>query len=279
MGKRSDALNGVYEATGDLYNGKPLYRKRDDNDKWLLFTTTNNWCFSPSASKNSKDGKGWCFSVQTGIDHPTQVAKWKIYANGAEDKWEDHALMKCIVHQDVMVSGVVGRKADQLNGVYEATGDLCNGKPLFRKRNNPGALCEWLRFDTSINLWVFGTTANKDVNDSKGVCASVKSGIDHPTQVDKWKIYANLAVDQWEEHAPMKCMVCTSSLSRKRNDPPVSAKYKELPREQQQQQQQQQPAWQQQQQHEWRTRTNGHCGGSQQRPQWQEEPRRSCSIQ
>jgi hypothetical protein len=137
VGRRAEILNGVYEATGDLYNGKPLYRKRNEHDKWLLFTTKNKWCFSSSASKDSKDGKGWCFSVQTGVDNPTQVVKWIIYANGAEDNLEEHASMKCIVHQDVMVSGVVGRKADQLNGVYEATGDLSNLKPLSRKRNDP----------------------------------------------------------------------------------------------------------------------------------------------
>ena len=97
VGMKAEILNGVYQVTGDLYNGKPLYSKRNDHDKWLLFLTTNTWCFTSTASKDSKEGKGWCFSVESGKDHPTQVGKWKIYANGAQDKVEEHAPMKCIV--------------------------------------------------------------------------------------------------------------------------------------------------------------------------------------
>ena len=33
---------------------------------------------------------------------------------------------------------MVGRKAEMLNGVYERMSDPYNGKPLFRKRNDPG---------------------------------------------------------------------------------------------------------------------------------------------
>ena len=37
--------------------------------------------------------------MQKGKDLPTQVGKWKIRANGADDEWEEHASMKCIVYQ------------------------------------------------------------------------------------------------------------------------------------------------------------------------------------
>jgi hypothetical protein len=117
--------------------------------------------------------------------------------------------MKCIVHQDVMVGGVVGKRSDALNGVYEATGDLCNGKPLFRKRNDPGGACVWLRFSTT-DRWCASDTENKDANNTRCSCYGLEKGKDHPSHVNNWNIYANGAKARWEEHAPMKCIASHS---------------------------------------------------------------------
>jgi hypothetical protein len=114
----------------------------------------------------------------------------------------------------IMVAGVTGEKADKLNGWYETTVELQNGKPLFRKLKNPDA---WLRFTTD-DTWMFSDTSDKDLNNpecwSSGWCVSVEAGKDLPTQVDMWKIYANELQygyyggesREWKEHAPMKCM-------------------------------------------------------------------------
>jgi hypothetical protein len=110
----------------------------------------------------------------------------------------------------IMVAGVTGEKADKLNGWYETTDDLQNGKPLFRKLKNPDA---WLRFTTD-DTWMFSDTSDKDLNNTDGWCVSVEAGKDLPTQVDMWKIYANELehgyygdeIREWKEHAPMKCM-------------------------------------------------------------------------
>jgi hypothetical protein len=111
--------------------------------------------------------------------------------------------------ENVTVAGVEGRRADAINGMYEATGNLYNGKPLFRKRNDPGGECEWLRF-TRNDKWAFSTTTSKDVNrcnfGTSDWVLSTHSGKDHPTHVKRWKIYANGANESWENHAPMKCI-------------------------------------------------------------------------
>ena len=33
--------------------------------------------------------------MEPDIEHPTKVKSWNIYANGSENKWEVHAVMKC----------------------------------------------------------------------------------------------------------------------------------------------------------------------------------------
>jgi len=106
--------------------------------------------------------------------------------------------------ENVTVTGVEGRRADELNGLYEDTGDVYNGKPLFRKRNDRGGACEWLRFKD--NQWAFSATAQKDSNNTGSCCRSLEAGKDHPTHVSNWKIYANGAEASWENHAPMKCI-------------------------------------------------------------------------
>jgi len=70
---------------------------------------------------------------------------------------------------------------------------------------------------------VFSNTESKDANtaldgllsggpilSTKCSCHSVQKGMNHPTEVDKWRMYANGAKDQWEEHAPMKCVRSSS---------------------------------------------------------------------
>ncbi len=106
--------------------------------------------------------------------------------------------------KNVTVAGVEGRSAHAFNGLYEDTGDLYNGKPLFRKRNDPGGACEWLRFSTT-DKWYFSDTQSKDANNTACCCHSLEAGKDHPTHVNKWNIYANGANESWETHAPMKC--------------------------------------------------------------------------
>jgi hypothetical protein len=106
----------------------------------------------------------------------------------------------------VKVTGVVGRKAEILNGVYQSTADLYNDKPLFRKLNDPGVL---LRFN-AYNKWSFGSYTSippeKNSNRTNDWCTSVEAGSDLPTHVGTWQIYGNGAEDQWEEYPPMKCI-------------------------------------------------------------------------
>jgi hypothetical protein len=96
----------------------------------------------------------------------------------------------------VMVAGVMGEKADKLNGWYQTTVDLQHGKPLFRNLKNPDT---WLRF-TRDNTWTFSDTSDKDLDNSNGWCISVESGKDLPTHVHSWKL------EKEEEETQIKCI-------------------------------------------------------------------------
>jgi hypothetical protein len=49
-------INGVFSPTGEEYNGKPLFRKVVDPDKWLRCTKTGFWVVTDTASKEANDG-------------------------------------------------------------------------------------------------------------------------------------------------------------------------------------------------------------------------------
>jgi hypothetical protein len=80
------------------------------------------------------------------------------------------------VPASVRIVGAVGKKGTLLNGVYEAAIDVdsyvqLNGKPVLRKRDDPDT---WIFLNTD-NLWVIGTTADKEANGKSCLCKGWQS--------------------------------------------------------------------------------------------------------
>ncbi len=200
VGKSASLLNGVYEPTRDVHNGKPLFKKQGDRDMWLRFNSSNTWVISSEIDEALPHYSSFSHGVESDIDHPTNVKTWMIFARG---KSRVHAAMKCVwLSPPVLITGVVGRSAKILNGVYEATHDVHNGKPLFRKQGDPN---RWLRFDDD-NVWAICSSASKDANikGSACWCHSVQAELDHPTKVTSWRTFEKTP-HNWEVHASMKC--------------------------------------------------------------------------
>jgi hypothetical protein len=120
VGNRAN-LNGVYKTTGDLYNGKPLFCKLNDPDRWLLFTRKKMWTITSTESKVANDrGRGNACSVGYNDEHPSQVEKWKVW-NGKE--WEMDTPAKCTLR----CAGVGGNAFSWgFDGVRVCK--LCDGK-------------------------------------------------------------------------------------------------------------------------------------------------------
>ena len=88
----ADVLNGVYEPTGTRYNGKVLFRKRNDPNRWLRFNKQRRWAISNTQDKDEDACavlgiprwglSEWCYSCvslhKPDIEHPTQVDKWMV---------------------------------------------------------------------------------------------------------------------------------------------------------------------------------------------------------
>ena len=89
-GSNAANVNGVFEPTGDVQNGKALFVKRGDASKWLRFNPVGCWLVSSAADTSI----GWCQSVgpDKAHDDPTSVTKWQVYSGS---DWEDQADVSC----------------------------------------------------------------------------------------------------------------------------------------------------------------------------------------
>ena len=57
QGPSASSINGVYDPTDEICGGWPVYRKRNDNEKWLEHhTATNEWYVKPTADRNRAEG-------------------------------------------------------------------------------------------------------------------------------------------------------------------------------------------------------------------------------
>ena len=84
-GPKADLVNGTYAPTGELHNGKTLFRKVNDADKWLRYATDGSWMVSPTSNKDANDNNCWAHSVEEELAHPALTKSWKTCEGG---KWE-----------------------------------------------------------------------------------------------------------------------------------------------------------------------------------------------
>ena len=83
-GPKADLVNGTYAPTGELHNGKTLFRKVNDADKWLRYATDGSWMVSPTSNKDANDNNCWAHSVEEKLAHPALTKSWEAYDG---DKW------------------------------------------------------------------------------------------------------------------------------------------------------------------------------------------------
>ncbi len=77
-------MNGVYEPCEEVYNGKTLFRKRGDAEKWLRYSTTSaRWTVSGTADKEANNSTGWCISSDLRFNKPILVKSWEVFIDGA----------------------------------------------------------------------------------------------------------------------------------------------------------------------------------------------------
>jgi hypothetical protein len=70
-------INGEFDLVPELYNGRALFRKRDDKTVWLRFAKSEYWTVSPTAEKEANSNLAWAFAPGADSDLPP-VSGWSV---------------------------------------------------------------------------------------------------------------------------------------------------------------------------------------------------------
>ena len=86
-GKYADNINGKFLPVG-VFNGKPLFQKEGDLDKWLYFYIGDDnrmfWLISATENKDQHSNFGWACSSETQEADPCQIETWKVFLGGSQ---------------------------------------------------------------------------------------------------------------------------------------------------------------------------------------------------
>ncbi len=77
-GPNSALVNGTYVLTAERLNGKPVYAKKGDADRWLFFATDKRWFASDTVSKEGNKTVGSAYT-EPGLAHPATAKTWQVW--------------------------------------------------------------------------------------------------------------------------------------------------------------------------------------------------------
>ena len=163
-GPNAVTINGVYEPCPDeVCSGWPVYRKRNDGNKWLeFFIASNKWYIKGTNDKGK--AKGW---MRLSCDPATRPELCKSVCEVWDgNKWTSQPTVSIVTAKQrreedrklgaerraqavpVDVRGANGPSASSINGVYEPSNEICGGWPVYRKQGDPD---KWLEYIVATN--------------------------------------------------------------------------------------------------------------------------------
>jgi hypothetical protein len=201
-GERAALVSGTFDPVS-VYNSKALFQKRGDTDQWLRWVPrTKQWAVGSTANKDANDDLGSCCCVDLDLDDPRQDKTWAVH-DGAD--WKVQPAVACVSWiPPVLIDGVTGSTAPDVNGTYDPVG-VCNGKVLFQRRE--GDRGGWLRWVPTCKHWMVSKTASKDANDDIGWCHCAEKDLDDPRQAKTWAVWDGAAFNVQRE------VNCVSSIA------------------------------------------------------------------
>jgi hypothetical protein len=163
----------VYEPTHEVCNGWTVYRKRNDNNKWLeFFDASKKWYIKATTDKGR--ARGWMRLTSNPPTNPELCkamcevwdgSKWTSQPsvsimNLKQRREEDRkaGAERRLQATPVDIRGAHGPSATSINGVYEATTEQSGGWPVYKKQNDPD---KWLEYIVATNEWYVKPTADK----------------------------------------------------------------------------------------------------------------------
>jgi hypothetical protein len=89
------------------------------------------------------------------------------------------------------IEGATGTRAARVNGVFDLTDEICNGMPVYRKRNDRDTWMEMVKCNAGGWRWYIKPTKEKGPDSSIcfGYCSSDDVILPHLAAADQWCVY------------------------------------------------------------------------------------------
>lgn len=126
-GPVADLVNGDYvpAATSvSKYNGKVLYRRKDNPNLWLRYVTAGGlkqWRVSTSTSLNANNDKGYIYCEEPGLDRPSDAKKWFVWLG---TRWGQQASVTVSAFDIKSVTVVPTRKTKERQTLDKSGGTV-----------------------------------------------------------------------------------------------------------------------------------------------------------
>mmetsp|Transcript_2498 Transcript_2498/g.6292 ORF Transcript_2498/g.6292 Transcript_2498/m.6292 type:complete len:1139 (-) Transcript_2498:33-3449(-) len=122
-------VNGAYDPVGTMYNGKPLFQKRHDKQRWLRYAIDNDvntWRVSDTDSVKTNDDKGYAYGGGAEVLDPSSIKRWYMW----NSSWALDEDLECRKAKSMKkLEGFVAGAADfLLDRIMKAQEDSSGGR-------------------------------------------------------------------------------------------------------------------------------------------------------
>ena len=69
-------LDGLFIMTREKCNGKPLFQKQGDGNKWIRKLPDGRWAISDTKSKDLNTNESWARTPEASLYHPSDAFQW-----------------------------------------------------------------------------------------------------------------------------------------------------------------------------------------------------------
>ena len=198
-GMNASAVNGTYDRSVEVVNGKRVYNKVGDTTKCLFYSKNKKWMVAPTVVKDQNKTTGWAASSATKHASPElEIRPWSVY-NPALRNWGEQRAVT-VVDPDalpVTIAGATGTNACTVNGTYVRSAEVVNGKRVYNKVGDT-AKC---LFYSKNKKWMVARTADKDQN--KTTCWAMTMITQHASPELEPRIWQVYNSSSWEEQRAM----------------------------------------------------------------------------
>ena len=149
-GTRAGDINGIYEPTEEMSGNATVYVKVNDHDKWLEYrAVSKRWGVKRTIDKGTDGCTAYCEVFAKCLPQDGPAGTWEV-ADGSKFKTQRAVTISVITqeeveayladaarvlngNQHVHIAGAIGPKADDINGMYKPTEEMCGNVTVYSK--------------------------------------------------------------------------------------------------------------------------------------------------